>query len=154
MKNLLMAVVLLGVAGCTSTNMRVQHEYVHSDQDRFAYDIVTAVSVTDIGLSIFTLRLDQSLKQLDIDASEGATKTARITFIRYYVRHGATRVFAGIAAGVDKIVTNVEIIDNQTGQAVSKFVVSSTNPSAIWTAKGLIQQHADKIANYLKSGAT
>ncbi|MCB1790666.1 MAG: hypothetical protein KDJ24_10250, partial [Gammaproteobacteria bacterium] len=62
--------------------------------------------------------------------------------------------FAGIAAGVDKIVTNVEIIDNQTGQAVSKFVVSSTNPSAIWTAKGLIQQHADKIANYLKSGAT
>jgi hypothetical protein len=42
--------------------------------------------------------------------------------------------------------------DAKTGTALSKFSVESKNPTAWGTSRGMIEEHADKIVNYLKSG--
>jgi hypothetical protein len=55
-------------------------------------------------------------------------------------------------AGADNILSQVTVRDAASGSVLGEFVVESKNPSAWGTSRGLIEEHADKIVSYLKSG--
>lgn len=141
---LLFSVTLL--AGCISTKLEVLHGYTLNQSDSFSYDIIEKAKVSPEGMSIFKTRLDFQLEALGL-SKLNPNKIVEITFNNYYIRHGAVRALVGIMAGADNITTEVTIKDKSTGAVLGKFKVVSKNPSADGTARGLIEQHADKIVD-------
>ena len=102
---------------------------------------------------IFESRLNQKMEEFGLLSESNANTKVEITFVNYYMRHGATRALAGVFAGADNITSIVVIKNIKTSEIISKFQVVSKNPSAMGSAKGLIESHADKIADYLKNGS-
>ncbi|MCD2339263.1 hypothetical protein LRH25_02795 [Ideonella azotifigens] len=53
-------------------------------------------------------------------------------------------------AGSDNIQSTVRLKDTATGKVLSEFKVESKNPTALFTSRGLIEEHADKIVATLR----
>ena len=73
----------------------------------------------------------------------------QVDLTHYYVRSNAARFWAGIMAGRDKIVSEVEVFDD-AGKQVGSFEVETTNISAWGTTEGLMEKHADEIVARLR----
>ncbi|KAF1684968.1 hypothetical protein B1992_13690 [Pseudoxanthomonas broegbernensis] len=67
------------------------------------------------------------------------------------MRHGAARVLAGAMAGQDRITSEVSIVDGD-GNVLGSATVDSKNPTAMYSARWLIQRHANEIADFVLGG--
>lgn len=150
-KTIFLLIAIAMLAGCVGTDLQEKQSYTANQSDSFSYEIIETDNVSAEGMSIFKNRLDSKLSALGL-SDQNPNKTVEITFKNYYMRHGAARALVGIMAGADNITTEVTIKDKSTGAVLGSFQVVSKNPTATGTARGLIEQHADKIANYIKSG--
>ena len=156
MKVVSLAAVLLSsllLGGCIGTSLRAHTPYQPSAGQSFTYKFVDEGKMSAEGLEIMRERLDSQLEAAGL--TKGAAGPARevdIVINNYFMRHGAARAMGGILHGIDNILTTVLVKDAKTQTVLSKFEVESKNPSAWATSRGLIQGHADKIVNYLKTG--
>lgn len=156
-KVLVCAVIAAVLSGCVGTNLVVDQPYSYQPTDAFSYEIVDKANVTDKGMSIFKSKLDQNLSQLglqqgDNQGAAGSNRVIEITFNNYYMRHGAARALAGVMAGADNITSTVLIKDKESREVLSRLQVESKNPTATSSARALIEQHATKITDYIKTG--
>ena len=155
MKNIKHAVVAIGLiflVGCAGTELTVDQSYAYKTSDSFDHEIIDKANVTANGMAIFEARLDAKLNQLELNLSDKGSRKIEITFTNYHMRHGAARALAGVMAGSDNITSTVIIKDTESDEVIGKLQVVSKNPTATGSARGLIEQHADKIATYIKTG--
>lgn len=149
---LLATIVLLG--GC-STSMQIQTGYQPIPGEKFRYQVVSNAEVSEEALTIMRERLNTQLSgsgQLGGGSDESATRV-EVIITSYRMRHGATRALVGIFAGTDNMMSTVEVKDSRTNTVKAKFDVSSSNATAWGTSRGLIEDHADQIVQYLKTGS-
>lgn len=146
--------VMMMIGGCAGTGMRVQTAYQPTSGDKLTYTVVAKVAVSDQALSILRQEIDSQLQNSGMLATnpDEARKHVEISITNYYMRHGAVRALVGIMAGSDNMKSSVQVKDKQSQVVVGAFFVESTNPTAMWTSKGMIEEHAKKIVEYLKSG--
>lgn len=153
LKSIFLLISIALLSGCVGTNLEVSQSYTADQSDSFSYNIIETDEVSEEGMSIFKTRLDSEFSSLGLSNSD-PNKIVEIDFKNYYMRHGAARALVGVMAGSDNITTDVIIKDKSTGAVLGSFQVVSKNPTATGTSRGLIEQHADKIATYIKSGKT
>ena len=80
---------------------------------------------------------------------EPSSGRVQVDLIHYYVRSNGARFWAGIMAGRDKIVSEVDVFDD-AGRQIGSFEVETTNLSAWGTSEGLMEKHADEIVARLQ----
>jgi len=129
----------------------VQQDYAQNHSDKFEHKIINQAKMNDKGMAVFKDRLDSQLSLLDGAQSDEATREVEVTFTYYRMRHGATRALFGAMAGTDNITSTVIIRDRKGGKVLGKIKVVSKNATAIGTTRGLIEDHADKIINFIRS---
>ena len=153
-KLIISMVTVIFMIGCYGTNLKINQKYMYASSDTFSYEIIEEAKVSEEGMAIFKIRLESNLNALKLISEEKGTsnKLIEITFNNYYMRHGAARSLVGVMAGVDNITSTVLIKDKDSGTIVGEFQVVSENPTAVMTARALIEDHADRIANYIKTG--
>lgn len=137
------------LTGCIGTSSNVRAPYVASAQDTFSYTLDNHGGMTPEGREIFEARLRQ---QLAGQLSEGPDAKRINVRVNYYrMRNGATRFLVGVMAGRDRIQSTVTIT-SADGKALGTIEVDSANSTAMGTGRGLIQGHADEIAEFVRGG--
>ena len=142
------------LVACAGASLRVDRPYQPSPGQKFTYEIVNKAQVPAEGLGILEARLATQLtgSGLLTSRTDKSARTVEIVIENYYMRHGATRAMVGVMAGADNILSTVIVKEAGSGEVLARFQVQSSNPTALGTSRGLIEEHADKIVNYLKSG--
>jgi hypothetical protein len=150
------AVVLLALAlaACSTTSTVHQplpptasqapaHAYAYAFENHGGDDLE--------GIDKLDRLIQGRLLQAGIVAGMGEPSSGRVQvdLTHYYVRSNGARFWAGIMAGRDKIVSEVEVFDD-AGRQVGSFEVETTNLSAWGTTEGLMEKHADEIVGWLK----
>lgn len=130
--------------GCMGTKNIIKEEFKIGSYDKFDCKILDYAGVTSQGLEIFKSKLYNNLRMHSL-LDESSNKLIEVTFTNYYVRHGATRALVGVLAGADNITSKIVIKDKMTNEVYGEFQVVSKNATAMGTARGLIEQHADEI---------
>ena len=157
MKRILTMAMLLSfvlLAGCAGTSLRVSAPYTPDANQKFTYEIVNKGQMSDEALTIFRDRLESQLiaSKLLTTGTDESARRVQIVIDNYYMRHGSARALVGIMAGEDNILSTIFVKEPKTGTVLSAFEVESVNPTAWGSSHGLIQEQADKIVSYLKSG--
>lgn len=156
MRTLIAAILVASgalLAGCAGTSAIVQTEYRLAQGEKLKLQLSTPPTASEEGMTILRERLTTQLSSsaLLAGSTDASSKVVEVTVTNYYMRHGAARAMAGIMAGSDNIQSTVKIKEPATGKVLSEFKVESKNPSAWGSSKGLIEEHADKIVETLKS---
>lgn len=141
--------ICLIMSGCISTDIVIDVPYKTTNSDTYSYEIVKMDSVSEKDLDIFREQLNRRFISHKDKHEVSAGLEIEITFTDYYMRHGFERPL-GIL--FDSIVTRVNLIDKASRETLSTFTVTSSNSTVRGSAKGLLQQHVDKIASYVISG--
>ena len=120
-QTLLLICLLIG--GCAGTALKVQSTYAPMPDARVSYTVETKASITTQGLTIFRERLDSQLSASGLLASGATTPTrmAEISINNYYMRHGAARALAGIAAGADNMRSSIIVRDVKSNAVIGVF---------------------------------
>lgn len=141
---------LLG--GCAGTSAAIKSPYRMVPGEQLTLQLAVPAGASAEGMSILRERLNSRLAASGLLAPSSASgqRTLDVTVTRYEMRHGAARALVGVLAGSDDIRSTVRVKDAGTGAVLSEFDVHSTNPTAVGTSRGLIEEHADKIVAVLK----
>jgi hypothetical protein len=141
------------LAGCAGSSAIVQSEYRLAQGETLRLQLAAPPSASEEGVSILRERLTLQLSDSGLLATTAdvSPRTIEVTVTNYYMRHGATRAMVGIMAGADNIQSTVKVKDPVSGKILSEFTVESKNPSAWGTSRGLIEGHADKVVETLRS---
>jgi len=145
---LMIVVLALALSAC-GTSSQVRESYSRAPSDKFTYEVVNTDGMSDEGLTILKTQIDSMLAARGQRAAgtELNAKKLNIEITNYYMRHGATRFFAGIMAGRDSIRSTVKITD-AAGTVVGQTDVDSKNATAWGTSSGLIEGHAAEIVDF------
>ncbi|WP_157062454.1 DUF4410 domain-containing protein [Pseudoxanthomonas dokdonensis] len=144
-------VCVLLLTGCISTGGTVSKANSAPKAATYWYTIEPG-SMSAKGLEVFRAQLDSRLKEVLVAEDTPTAMHVEIAVNNYYMRPGAARALVGIMAGIDSIKTSVEIVDPSTGAIHGRIAVESSNPTALSSAGGLIERHADEIADFVLSG--
>lgn len=149
------SLLLIIFVGCAGTASKIQVPYNPIPDTKLTYTVIPKAEISDEGLNILNARLDTQLTQCGLLAADTdqSGNSVDITITNYYMRHGAARALVGIMAGVDNMQSKVVVKNRDSQDIVGEFTVESTNPSAWGTSTGMIQEHADKIVQCLRSGS-
>lgn len=151
---LYLVVTFLVLAGCAGTGMKVQTAYTPTPGASITYTVDPKVEISQEALGIFRQRLDSQFGTSGLLATgKPPARSVDIVITNYYMRHGATRALVGILAGADNMQSSIIVRDMKTKAVIGQFAVESTNPTAMFTSRGLIEDHADKIVRYVSSGS-
>ncbi|MBS7456989.1 DUF4410 domain-containing protein [Coralloluteibacterium stylophorae] len=148
--SLLLASLFLVLAAC-STSSQVRTAYAPTAGDRFSYAIDNAGGMSTEALGIFRARLDSQLAARGLLAQGGGDRRIAIRIDEYRMRHGAARGLLGVMAGTDSILSTVTVTDAD-GRVLGQMQVDSGNATAMGTATGMIETHADEVVAFV-SGA-
>lgn len=135
------------LAGCIGTSSNVRSPYAASVQDKFSYTLDNHGGMTPEGREIFEARLRQQLAGQLSDSPESKRINVRVN--HYRIRNGATRFLVGVMAGRDRIQSTVTVT-SADGAPLGTIEVDSANSTAMGTGRGLIQGHADEIAEFVR----
>jgi hypothetical protein len=120
---------------------------------RLSYSLEAAqsIEVPDQVLETMRTQLDRRLSARNLLASEreNGADQAEIVITGYRMRHGATRSLVGIMAGCDEIQSEVTVRQPGTDETVGSATFGSTECSAVIPAQKTINDHMEKIAEYL-----
>lgn len=141
----LIAVLLL--AACAGTKSNVRMPYSAATGDRFIYNLDNYGGMTPEGRQVFEGRLRARLGTMLVN-QDPAAKQLNVRIDYYRMRHGAVRAMVGVMAGQDRVQSTVTIV-SPDGQQLGSLFVESKNPTAMFTATGLLQDHADQVADFV-----
>jgi hypothetical protein len=144
----LFAALVLPACG---TSSHVNQRYAPAAGDQFAYTIENPGGMIAEDLTTLRTSLDSQLRAAGLLAAtpSGAERKVTITINEYRMRHGAARALVGIMAGKDTIRSTVKVVD-ANGRVLGATEVDSGNSTAWGTTDGLIEGHAEEIANFLR----
>ena len=149
--SLLLAFFILG--GCAGTGVKVQTAYTPNPNASIKYTVDPKVKMSYEALEIFKERLETQFRASGLLATGSSpARSVEIAVTNYYMRHGAARALVGIMAGADNIKSSIVVRDMNSNAVLGQFSVESSNPTAMFTSRGLIEDHADKIVRYVSSG--
>ncbi|MFO7713334.1 DUF4410 domain-containing protein [Desulfosarcina sp.] len=141
------------LVGCAGTGMKIQNGYTPDPNASIKYSVDPKVKMSQEALGIFKERLESQFRASGLPVTgSSAARSVEIVITNYYMRHGAARALVGIMAGVDNIQSSIIVRDMTSNAVLGQFSVKSSNPTAIFTSRGLIEDHADKIVRYVSSG--
>lgn len=145
---LMIVAMALALSAC-GTSSQVRENYSRVAGDKFTYEVVNTDGMSDEGLAMLKSQIDSMLTARGQRAAgtESDARKLNIEITNYYMRHGATRFFAGIMAGRDSIRSTVKITD-QAGNVLGQTDVDSTNATAWGTSGGLIESHAREVVDF------
>jgi len=149
-KRIAVSLALVLLCGCVGTNVNVLEGYSYATDDKFTFEIVDRANVTSKGMSIFEAQLNERKKEIVIDDSN-PNRRVTIVFTNYYMRPGAARALVGVMAGADNITSTTTITAVPGGETLGEVQLVSKNPTATSSARSLIEQHANKIVDYIVS---
>ena len=148
MKLVLAPLFAIVLTACMGTAGNVRAPYQAGQSDRFTYELDNYGGMSPEGRAILESRLRSQLSSRLVPGDAQANRIKiRVTY--YRMRHGAARALVGIMAGQDRIVSEVSI-SSPAGQPLGSLMVDSKNPTAMFTAKGLIEDHADEIVKFVR----
>ncbi len=139
------ACVALLLAACAGTSLDVQRPFTPSATDRFAYEITPQANMSADALALFDARLKSRLVPAR-GAAGPATRNVDIAITRY-----VTRKPEGVELPADAITSRVTVRDATSGAVLGQFSVDSKNPGTWRTTAVLLNEHADRIAAYLRA---
>jgi len=144
----------LVLVGCAGTSVQGGGSYKPTPGQKFVFNISDNARMSPEGQGIFETRLANQLSGSGQLASrtDKSARTIEVVVENYYMRHGAARALVGVMAGADNMRSSVIVKEAGTGTEVGRFRIESTNPTAMGTSRGMIEDHADKIVIYLQSG--
>lgn len=141
------AAVLL-LAGCAGTQSNVRQPLIQTTASDVRLALDNYGGMSPEGRSLLESRLAERLgKRLN---SSAATEL-RVRVSYYRVKPAAARLMVGVLAGQDRITSDVSIVD-AAGNVLGQTTVDSKNPTAVFTANGLVRGHADAIADFVLNG--
>jgi hypothetical protein len=142
------------LSGCVGLSLRVSTPYQPSQGQNFTYEVVDKAGTSEEALTTMRDRLNDQLGAAGqlAQSAAGATRTVEIVITNYHMRPGAAKFWVGSLAGSDNILTSVVVKDAKTETVLSRFEAESQYSSSWVFSRGLIQGHADKLVNYLKTG--
>jgi hypothetical protein len=154
MIRVVIALLALALAACSTTSTVHQPLPPTASQvtvNAYAYAFENHGGDDLEGIDKLDRLIQGRLLQAGIVAGMGEPSSGRVQvdLTHYYVRSNGARFWAGIMAGRDKIVSEVEVFDD-AGKQVGSFEVETTNLSAWGTTEGLMEKHADEIVARLK----
>lgn len=150
MKGLALAVlVAFASTGCIGTSSQITAPNQAAAGTHYWYTIDNRGNMSPEGMTILKARLDERLGPVLARGATGGAYEADIVISSYRMRHGAARALAGVMAGTDEIRSSVTIVDPGTGERIGRIDVNSKNQTALGSAGGLIEGHADEIADFL-----
>jgi len=145
--------VLFVVAGCASpTSIDVRQGWDVTPDDRFAYEVVEHVEMTEDGRSVFDESLQEYLADAGVGANGEATRNVNIEITDYQMQHGAARYFLGWFAGDDIMISEVTVTDAANGSQLGQSTVKTESRGGGGSVAGLIDGHAEQIVDYLNKG--
>ncbi len=139
----------LALAACSTTSTVLQP---HAPAAGQAYSLSFTNEGGDNieGIAKLETIIQDKLREAGQLAGQGAAPAKLDVVLKhYYLRSNATRFWAGIMAGRDKIISHVRIL-RADGTQDGSFEVETTNISAWGTSDGLMEKHADEIVARLK----
>lgn len=148
---LLGILVLFLTSGCLGAKSKVEQGYTYKKGDSFSFEIIDQANVPEEGMNIFESRLKENLNKLGY-ASGSPNKVLEITFTNYQLLNTAKRAIFGAFAGSDNIKSTVKIKEKGSGKVIGQLMVESVTGSIYASSTSIVQGHADKITDYLKTG--
>jgi len=144
----LLAALVLSACG---TSSQVTKRYAPAAGDQFAYTIDNRGGMSEENLVTLRSSLDGQLRAAGLLAASpsNAARRVTITINEYRMRHGAARALVGIMAGKDTIRSTVEVVGSD-GEVLGSSEIDSGNSTAWGTTGGLVEGHAEEIANFLR----
>lgn len=136
----------LTLAGCAGTSLSVQRPFVPAVGERFEYELVPQVEMAADALVMLDTRLKAQLVDKGPASPGGMVRKVEITITRYL-----TRTPVGVEAPANDIVSQVTVRDAASGAVLGAFSVESKNPGTWRTTRVLLEEHADRIARYLRN---
>lgn len=155
MTRITIVLLTLALAACSTTSTVHQPLPPTTSQvpahDAYAYAFENHGGDDQEGIDRLDRLIQGRLLQAGLVAGIGQPSSGRVQvdLTHYYVRSNGARFWAGIMAGRDKIVSEVDVFD-EAGKQVGSFEVETTNLSAWGTTEGLMEKHADEIVARLK----
>lgn len=147
--SILIVLASLLLAGCIGTKSNVVRPNAAPAGAQLWYTIENAQLMTPAGLDVLQGQLDARLAAVRVaDGTPGALHV-KVEITHYYFRHAAVRATVGAMAGVDRIWSNVVVLDPGTGTELGRIEVQSKNPTAVGSSNQLIRDHADEIADFV-----
>jgi len=143
--------VLFLMSGCLGAKSKIEQNYTYKKGDSFSFEIIDQANVPEEGMNIFKNRLTENLNKLGYGGST-PNKVLEITFTNYHLLNTAKRAMFGLFAGSDDIKSTVKIKDKSSGNVVGQIMVETVTGSIYSSSTSIIQGHADKITDYLKTG--
>ena len=149
LRSVALAASILLLAACSTTSTVPQPPRLESNQT-YAYSFDNQGGDNHAAIA----RLDNVIQSRL--RAEGLVRTGEdnprieVVLRHFYVRSNATRFWAGIMAGRDKIVSNIRVIGTD-GSQIGNFDVETFNSTAWGSSEGLMERHAEEVVNRLKS---
>lgn len=140
----------LALSAC-GTSSQVTQRYAPAPGDQFAYSIDNRGGMSEENLATLRTSLDSQLRGAGLLAAtpSSAGRHVTITINEYRMHHGAARALVGIMAGKDTIRSTVQVTDRD-GNVLGSGEIDSGNATAWGTTGGLVEGHAEEIANFLR----
>ena len=137
--------------------MQITKPYTPRQDSLLEYKIYQSATIDESslisqdGLEILRSRIEQQLRAKGRLANKpaDAQEKVEINITRYKMRSDTERILLGILAGTDNMRSTIIIKDKKLNKIISEFKIKSSNSSAWGTSRGMIEDHADKIVNYL-----
>jgi len=148
----LLCCVLL--TGCAEITLNVHEPYQAEPGHNFTYNIINNGKAPLEALNILRVRVIDQLDAagLTTQGGSGAPRIAEIVVTKYQMRPGWEKLGVGSVDGSDRISTSIIVKDAISQAVLSRFEAESKYSSSLISPRSLIQKHADKIVNYLKTG--
>lgn len=137
---------ILALSACAGTSSNVRSAYRPNSADTFVYTLDNPGGMTPEGREVFESRLRERLGGKLVTNDPKANRLeVRIDY--YRMRDAAVRFLVGVMAGQDRVQSTVTI-KAPDGQQLGVLTVDSKNPTAMFTANGLVRKHADEVADF------
>lgn len=149
MKRIALLAMSLVLTSCAGTRQDVRQAYVPTGSGDVKLVLDNYGGMTPEGRSLLESRLAE---RLGSRLQPTAANDLRVRVSYYRVKPAAARVMVGVMGGQDRITSEVSVVDPQ-GQILGRTTVDSKNPTAVFTANGLVRGHADAIADFVLGGA-
>lgn len=149
MRRIVLALLFLALAGCIGTRGSVITPNTADAGAAYWYEVVNHGAMTPQGMEVLRAQLDRRLAGVSADRMAPGALQVRITVTNYRMRHGAARALVGVMAGTDLVNSRVEIVQPETGDVLGSLTVESKNQTALGSAGGLLERHADEIADFV-----
>lgn len=140
--------------GCVEMSLNIREPYQADPGHNFTYQIIDNGKAPLEALSILRERVIDQLDAagLTTQSGSGEPRIVEIVVTKYQMRPSWEKLGVGSIGGTDWISTSIVVKDAISQAVLSRFEAESKYSSSLISPRRLMQKHADKIVNYLKTG--